>query len=164
MSSSIKMTYGTFNKNSRAPYRKRSSAPAPPQKTKTQMKNQAKRKASKKNNRAKEMTNDEWEHQERQMASVPTPQQTQNVQARLVELKNGKALKSDEPTFADVLKKVSKDPELLQKTKVKATWVPGNIPPSTIKKMSWADMDELEDDDFGYTSWEIAYGDGYDSC
>ena len=151
------MTYGTFNKSSRAPM---------PPKTKTQQKNQAKRKASKKNgkNRAKEMTDDEWDHQERQMASVPAPQQTQNVQARLVELKNGVTLKSDEPTFADVLKKVNKDPELLQKTKVKATWVPGNIPPSTIKKMSWADMDELEDDDMGYTSWEIAYEDGYDSC
>tara|TARA_Y100001970_G_C14172689_1_gene825060 strand:- start:93 stop:509 length:417 start_codon:yes stop_codon:yes gene_type:complete len=137
-----------------------------PPKTKTQQKNQAKRKASKKNgkNRAKEMTDDEWDHQERQMASVPAPQQTQNVQARLVELKNGVTLKSDEPTFADVLKKVNKDPELLQKTKVKATWVPGNIPPSTIKKMSWADMDELEDDDMGYTSWELTYEDGYDSC
>ena len=156
-SSSVKMTYGTFNKSSRAPM---------PLKTKTQQKNQAKRKASKKNgkNRAKEMTDDEWDHQERQMASVPTPQQTQNVQARLVELKNGVTLKSDVPTFADVLKKVNKDPELLQKTKVKATWVPGNIQPSTIKKMSWADMDELEDDDMGYTSWELTYEDGYDSC
>ena len=156
MSSSVKMTYGTFNKSSRAPM---------PPKTKTQQKNQAKRKASKKNgkNRAKEMTNDEWDHQERQMASVPTPQPTQKVQCRLIDLKNGATFKSDEPTFADVLKKVSKDTQLLQNTKIKGTWVPGNIQPSTIKKMSWADMDELDDDDLGYTEWELSYKNGYES-
>ena len=163
MSSSVKMTYGTFAKNSSTPYMSRASASRSQPKTKTQVKNQTKRKAAKKNNRAKEMTNGEWEQQERQMASVPTPQPTHAVQARLVELKNGKSLKSNEPTFADVLKKVSNDPQLLQNTTLKSTWVPGNIPPSTIKKMSWADIDELEDEDFGYTEWEIAYADGYDS-
>ena len=104
-------------------------------KTKSQLKNQNKRKAARKNSKkGKEMTNEEWNRQTENMNSVPLP------------TKLPTKITSDEPNYLSVLNKVVKDPELIMKSKITSTWVSGTIPPSTIKKMSWADIDELSDD------------------
>lgn len=128
------------------------SKKAPP-KTKSQLKNQNKRKAARKNaKKGKEMTDEEWDRQTENMNSVPLP------------TKLPKKISSDEHSYLSVLNKVMKDPELIQTTKITSTWVSGTIPPSTIKKMSWADIDELSDDEYGHQHYTLEFDDeGYDS-
>lgn len=146
MNSSMKYTYS--RRNNRAP------APAP--KTKSQIKNQNKRKAARKQakGRGKEMTEEEWNAQTNAMKSVPAPTAKSSLP---------KSVKSSEPSYMDVLKRVKEDPKLLEKTKITCKWVSGTIPPSTIKKMSWADIDELDDEELGYNEWTMDFDEGYDS-
>jgi hypothetical protein len=147
MSSSVKYTYS--RRNNRAP------APAP--KTKSQIKNQNKRKAARKQakGRGKEMTDEEWNVQTNELKSVPVP----SVQKTTLP----KSVNCSEPTYMDVLQRVKENPKLLQKTKITCKWVAGTIPPATIKKMSWADINELEDEQFGYNEWSLDIDEGYDS-